>query len=290
MLNRQKTVLALLRQSGGRASQLQLTKWCFLLSQEAPLRGSACYYEFVPYHYGPYSFGLKHEISSLARDGFLRENNDHWELTQTGLTHSLKMSPAQKDDIKYINALYQALTVSELLKSVYSRYEWFTINAKDERKRALLRPVSPTRTYTAGYEQLQVDGFLNLLLQKGVQRVIDVRSNPVARRYGFHKSTLQKLCANLSIEYVHTPEVGIPSNWRANLKTFADYEELFARYEADVLPEQSETIQKISQWQAEKPSVLICQEANPLYCHRARLAKSVSLLSNLPVEHLGWPR
>ena len=290
MLNRQKTVLALLRQSGGRASQLQLTKWCFLLSQESPLRGSPSYYEFVPYLYGPYSFCLKHEMSSLARDGFVRENNDYWELTQVGFTWPLKISPSQKEDVKYISTLYQALTTSELLKSVYSRYEWFTVNAKDETRRASIRPVSPSRIYTAGYEQLQIDGFLNLLLQSGIQRVIDVRSNPIARRYGFHKSTLQKLCANLNIEYVHTPEVGIPSNWRSNLNTLADYEELFARYEADILPKQRETIGRISQWQIEKASVLICQEANPVYCHRTRLAHSVSLVSNLPVEHLGWPR
>jgi uncharacterized protein (DUF488 family) len=47
-----------------------------------------------------------------------------------------------------------------------------------------------------------------------IRRLIDVRSNPTARRYGFHESTLDRLVNRLSIEYRHFAELGIRSEIR----------------------------------------------------------------------------
>ena len=41
-----------------------------------------------------------------------------------------------------------------------------------------------------------VNALLDLLLRKGIRRLVDVRCNPVARRYGYHKATLCRLGGN----------------------------------------------------------------------------------------------
>ena len=292
MLNRQKIVVELLRQAdGGRASRLQLTKWCFLLAHEAPARGGTAFYEFLPYLRGPFSFGLAFEMDCLVRDGLVRgDEESHWNLTTAGRTHPLNLSRELQKDVALIASRYKRTSTEDLLAHVYSTYKWFTANAEREEKRQAEKPVATPKIYTAGYEKLQVDGFLNLLLQNGIRRLLDVRGNPVSRRYGFHKSTLSRMCEKLDIEYKHVPEVGIPSSWRTDLNCFQDYQTLFDRYEEQILPHQGQWIKQLATWQKETPSVLVCQEANPDFCHRSRLANHVMGVSNLSVAHLGWPR
>ena len=97
----------------------------------------------------------------------------------------------------------------------------------------------------AGYEGLQIDGFLNILLEAGIEQIIDVRHNPISRRYGFHKSTLSGVCGRLNIEYKHVPEVGIPSELRANLRQPSDYIPLFQEYEKKTLSSQPLAVERI---------------------------------------------
>ncbi len=37
------------------------------------------------------------------------------------------------------------------------------------------------------------------------------------------------------------------------------------------------------------PSVLVCMEADPAFCHRNVLAQHLTTLSDLPIKHLGCP-
>ena len=140
--------------------------------------------------------------------------------------------------------------------------------------------------FTAGYESLSVDAFLNLLVESGIERLIDVRQNPVARRFGFHKSTLSRLLGHLKIEYVHVPELGIPSSFRQDLDSYEDYDRLFKRYEAATLSSEKPAISNVARLVSERPSVLVCMEADPKYCHRSRLATRVAAATSLPVTHL----
>ena len=84
-----------------------------------------------------------------------------------------------------------------------------------------------------------MDGFLNLLVQSGIRRLVDVRNNPISRRYGFHKATLGRLCGFLDIDYQHVPELGIQPVLRQTWRSAADYEVLFGRYVAESLPRQN---------------------------------------------------
>ena len=283
MFIRQKIILSLIDQMGGQTSRRLLVKLAFLLGKEARIKN---FYEFVPYHYGPFSFTLYHELEMLGRNGYIL-----FQPSKDGIQRfkDVVMPPidfALKSTIINFSEKYSTLSAETVVESVYSDYPWFTINAEAVENRRENRPNGKCAVYTAGYEGLQIDGFLNILLEAGIERVIDVRHNPVSRRYGFHKSTLSSLCQKLNIKYRHVPEVGIPSELRANLRQPSDYIPLFQNYEREVLPAQPEAIQKIAVWIKSEPSVLVCMEANPDFCHRSHLAGQIANHTKLMIQDL----
>ncbi len=166
-----------------------------------------------------------------------------------------------------------------------TRHPGYTVNSK--LRKLQLRPIAKPAVFTAGYEGLSVDAFINLFIENGVRRLVDIRRNPVARRYGFHRSTLNRLCGYLEIEYVHEPDLGIASEKRRGLVDFRDYEALFSDYEKTTLIQEQYAIDRVTSLVQEKPSVLVCMEADPICCHRLRLAKVIAERSGLPIRHLG---
>lgn len=285
MLNRQRALLRLLVEAGGTASHLDVTKWAFLLRQETPSRGGSAYFQFVPYKFGPFSFCLFQEAEALRRDGYLESVDVRtWGVLPAGQSSSENLAPRVRTDVADVVRRFKRLSRRRLIEYVYNRYKWYTINSEIDRRAA--RPVASPATYTAGYEGLLVDGFLNGLLQRGIRRVIDVRNNPVSRRYGFHKTTFARLCGSLEIEYRHFPQLGIESADRVCLDGPAAYSALFEHYEATTLRSHSLAIANVASLMSKMPSVLVCMEARPDKCHRSRLAKAVSEVANLPVHHL----
>lgn len=284
MLNRQRVLVHFLQQVGRPVSKIDLMKWCFLLRKEMPSQGGSAFYHFLPYQYGPFSFCLYQEINQLVSAGVVEASSDHsWQVCGRG-DRVNGLSNAVRQDAGRILRRFREQSPSQLMDYVYQRYPWFTVNS--ERRRHAVRPVASLAVYTAGYEGQQVDEFLNMLMLNGIQQLVDVRNNPVSRRYGFHKTTLGRLCNSLDIEYVHRPELGIPSALRQSLETQWDYESLFTKYEAEVLSGQAAAVEAVSLLVKAKPSVLVCTECDPHRCHRTRLANAVAVKSHLQVRHL----
>jgi len=285
MLRRQRAILFMLREAGGAASRLEVTKWAFLLGAETPSGGGSAFYQFLPYKFGPYSFCLYREAAALARDGMIEEVGEReWRLRSAGKAAAMKLDAAIRTDVGGVLGRFREKTVKQLLEYVYDHYRWFTVNSQT-RPRAV-RPCAVPGVYTAGYEGLLVDGFLNGLMRAGMQRVIDVRNNPVSRRYGFHASTLARLCGHVDIEYRHFPELGIESGHRQDLDGPKAYAALLKRYERSTLAENGELVERVASLVTEKPSALVCMEAEPTMCHRSSLANAVSRIAGLPVRHL----
>jgi uncharacterized protein (DUF488 family) len=286
MFSRQRAILRLVENEGGKISRLRLVKLAFLLSRE-PLGPRANVYEFVPYKRGPFSFTLYHELRSLERDGWLALQDEHnVEATHLATLETAFLDTPLLDRIDDISNRYRSVDTSTLIDDVYRAYPWFTLNSETLHKRAATRPTVSPAVYTVGYEGLMVDGLLDLLIRNGIRRLIDVRCNPIARRYGFHKSTIAKLCGNLDIEYVHFASLGIPSAWRLDLSDRASYERLFGRYEKEVLPRQHDSIKHVIELLTTKPSALMCMEADHHCCHRSRLATDIAARTSLPVKEL----
>jgi uncharacterized protein (DUF488 family) len=289
VLHRQKALLSILQQVGFTASTLQVMKWAFLLSHETSSRGGKTFYQFIPYRYGPYSFTLNQETDSLIRNGFLeKEKNNCWSLTDLGKNLDVNLPRDVAQDIHYVATEYGDLSSQELLDLVYDKYSWFTVNSDLPGRRKKKRPVAEKAIYTAGYEGKTVDEFLNLLMESGISQLIDVRFNPISRRYGFHKSTLARLCSFLGIDYQHLPELGIPGSERDDLSSSSKYTSLFNSYR-NSLPSREDALLNITGLLKSKPSVLVCMEADPKFCHRNVLAQHLTTLIDMPIKHLGCP-
>lgn len=278
MLNRQKVLLGFLLEAGRPVGKIELMKWAFALRHDTASRGGPSFFDFLPYHLGPYSFTLDREMDALAAQGYVRAVDAGWMLADP----TAAAGPVGPD-VRHVVRRYASVSVDDLLDDIYSRYPAYTVNSR--RQKLAARVTAPLAVYTAGYEGVQVDGFLNTLVQTGVRRLIDVRSNPIARRYGFHKSTLSALCRKLDIEYAHLPELGIASEVRR--EKGSDLPGLFGHYESVIIPSNDRGVETVSTLVREGPSVLVCMEAEPVCCHRSRLAAVVAERTGLPVVHLG---
>lgn len=284
MLNRQRTILALINEAGGDASHLSVTKWAFLLREECPSGGGPAFYQFLPYKYGPFSFCLFQEAAALARDGLVVDQERHWTLTKSGTAAARGVSNEVRRDVRHVVHAHGKKSSSALIDYVYERHPWYTVNS--EVRRLVKRVKAQAAVYTAGYEGLLVDGFIDGLLRVGVRRLIDVRNNPISRRYGFHKSTLSRICTSVDIEYVHFPQLGIESRDRQDLDRDGARAALFDDYERTTLRSERVAIDTVAKLMHEAPSVLVCMEARPCDCHRSHLAKPVAARADLPIRHL----
>lgn len=129
MLKRQQIILKLIEFAGRRVSRLQLVKLSFLFADEIILGKPDSFYQFIPYKYGPFSFGLYHEIENLVNQGFIiKKNEQDLMLGEDFNTAAFKLEPVLDKAIDYICRKYGHLSNAELLSTVYNRYPWFTLN------------------------------------------------------------------------------------------------------------------------------------------------------------------
>jgi hypothetical protein len=289
MLRRQRTILKLLSSAAGGISATQLQKYVFLLREETFLCNDTTFYEFVPYKFGPYSFAAQREVETLTSYGYIEAATSSLCITETGRTESKVVDGDTTRAVLSILGKYGEISLRGLLKDVYARYPWYACNSEledlvptDVPKRKL----APRAVYTIGYENHSVDGFLNKLIKTGIERIIDVRSNPVSRKYGFARSTLATLAGKLGVAYVHFPELGISSDKRKNLRTSSEFQRVFDYYEQQILRAKTDEVAKVAELLKVAPAVLVCMEKEPLGCHRSRLASRVASVANLEVVHL----
>lgn len=285
MFSRQRAILRLIQNEGGAVARLRLVKLAFLLSREAEAPRAGVY-DFLPYKRGPFSFTLYHELRGLERDGWLAEGEHDISIAEAPHLETAFLDKDFLGLIDTVSSRHRSVATPAMIDSVYRAYPWFTLNSEAIHKRAVSRPAAESAVYTVGYEGIMVDALLDLLLRKGIRRLIDVRGNPIARRYGFHKATLHRICNDIGIEYIHFASLGIPSAWRAELSDHSSYQRLFERYEAEILPRQSSAVDSVAGLVAESPSALMCMEADHDCCHRSRLGAEVARRTSLPIREL----
>ena len=140
----------------------------------------------------------------------------------------------------------------------------------------MVLPISKTHTetvvHTIGYEGLAVEIFLAKLRKNGIRRIIDIRCNAFSRKPGFSKSRLSAVLQEHGIDYVHIPQLGIPSSLRKNLHDPEDYAGLFKIYVKEILPTVEEYIEEALSLIDEEPSALLCFEKDYSQCHRSHLS------------------
>jgi uncharacterized protein (DUF488 family) len=281
MLRRQQIILYLLKSHASPMETIRLVKLAFLLRQETSIPSEIPFYDFVPFKKGPYSFTLNHELGNLEKHGYLSKSHDMVQLLSEDLELKSSLPEPLAKRFEAMLRQYHAMTTDAIISTIYRRYPWYTVNSMNRDHRGESLPVASPAIYTVGYERLSVDELLDMLLRKGIRMLVDVRKNPVARRFGFHKSTLSRLTKELGIDYLHIPELGIPSAWRSDLSDQAAYDRLFLRYTAEILPQVPHDVNRLSGIMRQTPAALLCMEENPSYCHRTSLGRLLAARTGL---------
>lgn len=282
MINyRQKTLIGLLSAFGGRLPSRDFQKYLFLYTQEFQEEPS---FEFVPYKFGSFSFQSYADKRRLVEIGALSESED-WRLKDGFSSGDL----FDENGFDRFYDKYSSLKGDKLVQDLYRRYPYYAINSEIASRLMTAKEITAIKGarpndnsmcfFTIGYEGSSFEGYLNRLIKNNVKTLVDVRRNPLSRKYGFSKTTLSETLKKLGIEYVHIPELGIASDKRRELNTQADYDRLFDSYEKQELKQNKAVIKRLFDIFLDRKRVAItCFEAQVCMCHRGRVAKALSQL------------
>jgi uncharacterized protein (DUF488 family) len=136
--------------------------------------------------------------------------------------------------------------------------------------------------FTIGYEGKTMEEFLAEVAAAGVERVIDVRAVAASRRPGFSKTALANALRERGVDYLHLRPLGTPAAGReaARKGRTAEMRRIYAgQLETD---EAALTMEQALAAAAERPSALLCFEAEAEGCHRSMLAER--MIARAPFE------
>nr|WP_295373867.1 DUF488 domain-containing protein [uncultured Sphingosinicella sp.] len=142
------------------------------------------------------------------------------------------------------------------------------------------------RLFTIGYEGKTVEELLDQLAEAEVKLLIDVRAVAASRRPGFSKTALAGALRERGIDYLHLRPLGTPKAGReaARKGRIAEMRAIFAGQletsEAELAMEQAKAAA------AERPSALLCFEADAGHCHRAVVAERLAAAEALEIHDL----
>jgi len=128
------------------------------------------------------------------------------------------------------------------------------------------------KVYTIGYEGKGFDEFLNLLEEYNIKQVVDVRSYPTSKRNKFAKDNLKDELFKASIKYRHLAQLG-------GLRD-KDYQDIMKEEEWQA------GFKELKDLAAEKKTVMLCLESNPMKCHRRFITEELEK-EGWEVVHIG---
>ncbi len=288
---RQRFLLVLLERSGGCLSKTDFQKLLFLSHKEAGFS----YYDFVPYHYGCFSFQAQSDIELLESFGWLEAKANSIRLLskpENGLPHDVLIGI---DDFTEDFVGYRG---QKLLAYVYEQYPYYATHSKiaaEVMHETAYQKIVTERDrlkgqnkviYTLGYEGLSFERYANLLLRNDVRLLCDLRKNPLSRKFGFSKGILGRLLPKLGIAYLHLPDLGIKSEMRQQLNTADDYARLFSVY-SDTLPQKKESLVLLETLlEMHERIALTCFEKAPHLCHRHCVSDYLEREHKIRIMHL----
>jgi uncharacterized protein (DUF488 family) len=126
---------------------------------------------------------------------------------------------------------------------------------------------------TIGYEKRSIDEYIDLLLESGVEVVVDVRETAWSHKPGFSKTAFSTALSAAGIDYVHLRVAGNPKWLREAAGSHAECLELYRSYvqhHPEVLDCLHETLKEHGV--THRRIALTCFERHPGDCHRGILA------------------
>lgn len=288
LFSRERSLIALLYSLNGPVGPTDFQKLLFLFCQKHRKQSETSVnetYEFVPYKYGAFSFSSYHDRSRLTKRGILLNSKNDWQLSEFGKKLA---SQYTSSSIRRFATNHEELRGDELIAESYRRFPYYAIHSlrrfevlkSDQLALQRIENAKPRvhkhGLFTIGYERRSLERYLNLLIENGIGVLIDVRRNPVSRRYGFSKRTLKSACEKMNITYRHVPELGVDSRERSGLNSSDDYERLFRNYDSYTRRCSGRYTDSILHTIKHGANVaLTCYERNPDECHRHVLANVI---------------
>lgn len=270
--------------------QMRYQKLLFLVTRE---QEKPSYY-FVPYQYGCYSFSAAADRDKLVAKSFLEPSYDGWKIRK-GISACKELTEADRTAIAKIASNYGKFSTNELIQLVHNRYPYYTCHSKKKGRFGIPQngeqhdgeDRGTGKLFTIGYESLCIEEFVNQLIKSEVRLLVDVRKNPISRKFGFSKTRLTAILRNMKIQYRHLPGLGIPADVRNNFLPTNDRTALFEWYKSSVLTGKNNDIHSLYEIaSSETASALVCFEKNHSDCHRSHLADFISKNTNKAIVHL----
>ena len=269
LFNRQKVLLNTIEvlNKNNIYSRRAIVKSQFLLKEEYGIAEEMPFYHFFAYKQGPFSHLCFDDLRKLRDNKLIDE--EETTITKAG---TIALNEIGREHNQTITTMLKSFsTEKKITDYAYQKYPEYTIKSE-------LIDQNPKKAepgfFTIGYENKDIDQFLNALVSNNINLLIDIRRNPFSMNFVYIKDALMKKLKDVGIEYLHIPELGIDSEERKNLNTKADYDELFAKYR-QFLPLKDVYINRIIELGNEKRITLLCFEADCNFCHRREVVKVI---------------
>ena len=143
--------------------------------------------------------------------------------------------------------------------------------------------------FTIGHSTRELDHFLALLRDNGIERLADIRRYPGSRRYPhFSQDALSQSLPAHGMEYVHVPELGGRRKPLPDSPNTAWRNEQFRAYADHMATEEFQSAVD-TLLASPKRTCVMCAEAVPWRCHRNLLADELTR-RGIEVIHIVGPR
>jgi uncharacterized protein (DUF488 family) len=293
MFYRRKILLALVEAFGGAISEIDCQKLLLLFEE----RRGENYYDFFPSNRGNFSLILAQDKGRLTDLDFLVPGDTFQISTDQSYLDKIKSK-----DLIVLQALVSEigdLRGEELIRKVYLELPYYAsrsqiaasiLNVSEYEQVHKSRNTAKTPgLFTVGYEGLSIDAYLNMLIANNINVLVDVRKNPISRKYGFSKKRLAAYTKLADITYIHIPDLGISPDLRQDLSSPESYQKLFDLYASQILPAQQQAIEQLKTVINENNRVAItCFEATYHSCHRHKITEYLEADPRFvtPITHL----
>ena len=129
------------------------------------------------------------------------------------------------------------------------------------------------RIYNIGYQGKSLASFCSLLLDRGVQTLVDVRARAWSQRPDFRKTKLAGALADAGITYVHLKTAGNP--FRPKPGEVQDAALCSGLYQQH-LDEHPEILDELAALERDGDVAVMCFEAERMQCHRGVLLRDLA--------------
>lgn len=126
------TLLAIAAAEGKSLSPVQLQKAMFLLGDKLPADVRPDFYEFEPYHYGPFNAAVYSDAQALAGEGFVTINATGWgkyreySATHDGLVRAsavaAELPAAVRQYVRDVVEWTRSMSFGKLVSEIYKLY------------------------------------------------------------------------------------------------------------------------------------------------------------------------